>query len=54
MLLTFLVVLVGWVFFRAQTFAGAMAILAAMVGVNGALLPNAIAIHGGPLAGWLA
>jgi D-alanyl-lipoteichoic acid acyltransferase DltB (MBOAT superfamily) len=53
-LLTFLAVLVGWVFFRAESFDGAMAILTAMIGLNGAVLPSAIAQHGGPLADWLA
>jgi alginate O-acetyltransferase complex protein AlgI len=39
-LLTFLFVNVAWVFFRAETFAKAMAILQAMVGMNGLVLPR--------------
>jgi D-alanyl-lipoteichoic acid acyltransferase DltB (MBOAT superfamily) len=38
--LTFLAVVVGWVFFRADTFAGALGMLAGMAGANGALLPD--------------
>ena len=37
--MTFLAVVVGWVFFRAETFGGAMGILAGMAGVNGVVLP---------------
>ncbi len=33
--LTFLAVVVGWVFFRAETFAGALTILEGMAGLNG-------------------
>jgi D-alanyl-lipoteichoic acid acyltransferase DltB (MBOAT superfamily) len=32
---TFLAVVVAWVFFRAKTFAGALAVLSGMVGLNG-------------------
>lgn len=51
--LTFLAVVVGWVFFRAQSLDGAMAILAGMVGLNGVTVPEAIALRAGPLASWL-
>jgi alginate O-acetyltransferase complex protein AlgI len=51
---TFLAVLVGWVFFRAQTLEDALSILRAMAGVNGATLPDAIALHAGGVATWLA
>ena len=40
--LTFLAVVIGWVFFRATTFEGAIQMLQAMMGVNGVTLPNAI------------
>jgi len=53
-LLTFLAVLVGWVFFRAQTLQGGQAIVQAMLGLNGVSLPEAVALRAGPLAQWLA
>jgi alginate O-acetyltransferase complex protein AlgI len=55
--LTFVCVIVGWVFFRAQTFAGAAQVLQSMVGVGpaaadpGALLWNA-GLSTGVAAGW--
>lgn len=39
-LLTFLAVVVGWVFFRAQDTQSAVSILHAMTGANGVLVPN--------------
>lgn len=51
--LTFLAVVVGWVFFRAQTLDGALAILRAMIGMNGITLPDAFALRAGPIANWL-
>ncbi|MDR3394180.1 MAG: MBOAT family protein [Parasulfuritortus sp.] len=48
--LTFLVVVVGWVFFRAPTLHSAISILRAMIGLNGASLPDAIALHAGTFA----
>ena len=39
-LLTFLAVVVGWVFFRAQDTQSAVSILHAMTGGNGVLVPN--------------
>jgi D-alanyl-lipoteichoic acid acyltransferase DltB (MBOAT superfamily) len=38
---TFLAVVVGWVFFRAETFGGALAILEGMSGANGVSVPPA-------------
>lgn len=40
MMLTFLVVVIGWVFFRAESFDAALAILSGMVGLNGTTLPR--------------
>lgn len=54
MAITFLAVVVGWVFFRAQTLDGALSILRAMAGLNGVSLPDAIALRAGPLATRLA
>jgi len=53
-MLTFLAVVVGWVFFRAQTFDGALSILSGMCGLNGVSLPVAVAYRIGPLADWLS
>ena len=39
--LTFLAVVVGWVFFRAETFEGAMSVLRGMAGLNVGLTPAA-------------
>ena len=39
MTLTFLVVVIGWVFFRAESFDAALAILRGMAGLNGTTLP---------------
>ncbi|MBF0436514.1 MAG: MBOAT family protein [Magnetococcales bacterium] len=38
-LLTFLAVTIAWVFFRAETFAGAWSLLASMLGLHGVWLP---------------
>lgn len=60
--LTFLCVVVAWVFFRAETFAGATSVLKAMFGGNGltvperlagvlaAVLPDWVAVEGGGVA----
>jgi D-alanyl-lipoteichoic acid acyltransferase DltB (MBOAT superfamily) len=40
---TFVAVVIGWVFFRAASFEAALAMLQGMVGLNGIALPNAIA-----------
>lgn len=53
-LLTFLAVVVAWVFFRAQTLDAGLRVLAAMTGRNGALLPLAIMMHLQPVAPLLA
>jgi len=42
--LTFVAVVAGWVLFRAHTFAGALAMLQGMAGLNGVTLPEAYAI----------
>ena len=48
--LTLLAVVIGWVFFRAHSFEGAMRILEGMAGVNGVTLPAAISYRIGALA----
>ena len=40
--LTFLAVVVGWVFFRADSFSSAISILGGMIGLHGIELPRAI------------
>lgn len=40
MLLTFLAVVVGWVFFRAESFSAALRVLEAMAGANGTVVPH--------------
>lgn len=52
-LLTFVAVVVGWVLFRAPDVATAKAILCAMAGFNGVVLPEAWLAKLGPLAGML-
>jgi D-alanyl-lipoteichoic acid acyltransferase DltB (MBOAT superfamily) len=47
--ITFVAVVVGWVFFRATSFDGAMTMLQGMAGLNGFALPNAIAARLGTL-----
>jgi len=47
--LTFLAVVVGWVFFRAESFDAALLMLHAMSGGTYVAIPNGIAIHLGPL-----
>lgn len=47
---TFLAVVIGWVYFRAPSVEQANAILAAMLGANGAELPNGLMARLGPLA----
>jgi D-alanyl-lipoteichoic acid acyltransferase DltB (MBOAT superfamily) len=49
MVITFAAVTVAWVFFRAESFAGAQAMLAGMAGLNGVALPQAIVAQLGPL-----
>lgn len=52
-LLTFLAVIVGWVFFRAESLDSAMSILRGMAGLNGVILPETWAGKLGPLGAWL-
>ena len=42
-LVTFVAVVIGWVFFRAGSFDAAVSVLQGMAGLNGIALPNAIA-----------
>jgi alginate O-acetyltransferase complex protein AlgI len=48
-IITFLAVAVAWVFFRADSFEGASAVLSAMFGGNGISLPSALLAYA---AGW--
>lgn len=48
--LTFIAVVVGWVFFRATSLDAALIILDGMAGLNGLSIPNGIAARLGPLA----
>ena len=48
-LLTFVAVVVGWVFFRAQSFDGALAIVKGMIGLNGVTLPDISALRSSAL-----
>lgn len=52
--LTFLAVVVAWVFFRADTVAAAVSILRGMAGRNGLVLPEAWLLYSGGLGHWLA
>lgn len=49
--ITFIAVVIGWVFFRAQSFDGALLMLRAMVGADGITLPAGILLH---LNNWFA
>ncbi len=48
-LITFLAVVVAWVFFRAPTFVAAKAMLHAMAGLDGVSIPSGVAAALGPL-----
>lgn len=48
-LITFLAVVIGWVFFRATDFESASVMLGAMAGLNGIALPNALAARLGDI-----
>ena len=52
--LTFLVVVLGWVFFRATSFDAALSLVKGMFGVNGVSLPDVIGLRLGRLGTWLA
>ena len=49
-LITFIAVIVAWVFFRAESFQGAMIVLEGMVGSNGIILPDHYELKLGSLA----
>lgn len=51
--LTFIVVVFGWVFFRATSLDAAVCIVQGMVGLNGITMPDVIAMRLGPLGAWL-
>lgn len=53
-LLTFIAVVIGWVFFRAADVDAALAMLTAMFGFNGVTLPNAVAVRLGDFWGLLS
>jgi D-alanyl-lipoteichoic acid acyltransferase DltB (MBOAT superfamily) len=52
-MLTFLTVVVGWVFFRATSFEAAMVIVRGMCGMQGVSLPEVIGLRVGAVAPWL-
>ncbi|WP_237154226.1 MBOAT family O-acyltransferase [Oryzibacter oryziterrae] len=51
---TFLAVVVGWVFFRAQDWTQAVAILSAMTGISGVVLPTSMGATLGAAGQWLS
>lgn len=51
---TFLAVVVGWVFFRAASFESAVHILEGMAGMNGVALPAGLVLQLGPVGAWLS
>ncbi len=53
-LLTFLAVVVAWVFFRAETFGSALYVLEGMAGMNGLVLPYRWLEKWGVVGEWLA
>ena len=52
-MVTFLAVTIAWVFFRAQTFDGAIRMLEGMAGMNGAPLPSQL-MNAVPALSWIA
>jgi alginate O-acetyltransferase complex protein AlgI len=52
-LLTFLAIVIGWVFFRAESYDSAMSVLTSMAGGNGISLPIMFAEKFGTLVPWL-
>lgn len=52
--LTFVAVVIGWVFFRAADFDAATSMLTGMAGLNGVAIPNAIFVRLGPISDVLA
>ncbi len=53
MALTFLLGVVGWVFFRASSVASALSLVKAMAGLQGVQLPSGIGLRLGSLGVWL-
>ena len=53
-LLTFVAVVVGWVFFRSPDFRTAASMLQGMAGLNGLVIPSGLAFLFGPLAAELS
>lgn len=51
--LTFLVVVVGWVFFRADSWSTAVSILGSMTGLHGVSLPEGLLLRLGSFGAWL-
>ena len=52
-ILTFLAVVVAWVFFRAPSFAGAFNLLAGMAGLHGIVIPSGLEFALKPVRGFL-
>jgi alginate O-acetyltransferase complex protein AlgI len=52
-LITFIAVVIGWVFFRAVDFSSAVIILKGMLGFNGVSLPNGVMARLGVIGEWL-
>ena len=52
--LTFVAVVIGWVFFRAASFDAAWSMLQGMAGLNGVALPNALTARLGDAWPWLS
>ncbi len=53
LILTFLAVVVAWVFFRAHSFSGAFNLLAGMAGLHGVAIPSGLAFAVAPVRGLL-
>lgn len=53
-LCTFFAVVIGWVFFRAESFDVAIAMLQGMIGINGVAIPNTIAARLDGSNAWLS
>src|SRR4051794_23472236 len=53
LIVTFLAVIVAWVFFRAPSFAGAFTLLSGMVGLHGIVIPSGLEFAVKPVRGLL-
>ena len=53
LIVTFLAVVVAWVFFRAPSFAGAFNLLAGMAGLHGVVIPSGLEFAVTPVRGFL-